>query len=426
MKQALKYHIVLMLVSPMFGLYYAIKASNPLYKKWMLVFFITLFGSTIQFAPGADATTHQEHVNTHYYSLPFSEFLDELEDILLLQPQRDTNDDVYIHILSFLCGSLLGVPGLFFVFVSFVYGYFYVSGMLKVFQYVNFKQKSWLVWGFILLFIFYKSIDNINTVRTWTGLWVLFNGAFGYFLTKKRKYLLLVAATPLIHIGYAALALPTAVVCLFKVRPFLYVGIFAASFTTQAVPIGIINQLSSTQLGASKVKYYYTDPESNIDRSDSMSSKNWYVYYGKHIAPVWGTNFLAGLLLITGVFFYHMNKQEQLLFSVCLLTVAMANFNYFLYALYNRGYAIAGLFAIATILLLLSRNKKVFKNHILRKVFHTCIVVSIGVYSITGIFVLSNLLSFVSAFMIGLPFVPWFVNGINLSLREFIGEIAGI
>lgn len=426
MREALKYHIALMLISPVFGLIYTLKASNPQYKKWMLVLFITLFGSTIQFSPGSDATVHQEHVYRHYYNLSLTNFLEELEDILLLQPQQNTNDDVYIHILSFFCGSVLGVPGLFFVIVSFVYGYFYASGLLKVLKYVNLKDAKWLLWAFVIFFIFYKTIDNINTVRTWTGLWVLFNGVFGYFDTSKRKYLLLIAFTPLIHIGYTAMALPALVVCIFKLRPVVYAAIFTISFFAQLAPTIAIEQLSATQVGASKVDAYYIDPESGINRLDAKSSGNWYARYGKQMTVIWGTSLLAATLLISGAYFTWMTRLEQALLSVGILTVSLANFNYFFYALYNRSYAVAALFVIASVILLLARKRQIFQSWFRRSFFNIGLISTLAVYIATFVYILSNMLQFVSAFMLGLPFITWFVGDINLSLREFIGDLIGI
>lgn len=392
----------------------------------MLVLFVTLFGTTIQFAPGSDATRHLEHVYVHYYNLPVLDFLEELRDILLLQPQSDTNDDVYIHTLSFLSGSILGAPGLFFVFVSFVYGYFYASGLLKVFRYVNLQNGKWLLWAFAVFFVFYKTVDNINTVRTWTGLWVLFNGVFGYFETGKNRYLQLIVATPLIHIGYSAMALPALAVCVLKIRPVVYATIFAISFFAKLTPSGIIDQLSTTQLGASKVDAYYTDPESGINRLESKSSANWYAYLGKQYAMLWGTQLLVASLLISGVYFTRMSRLEKALLSVALLSIALANFGHFFYALHNRCYAIAALFAIASVVLLLARNQKIFRSGFNHLLLNIGLLSSLAVYSITFIFILSNLLYFVSTFMLGLPFLTWFSSDINLSLREFIGELLGI
>ena len=77
-------------------------------------------------------------------------------------------------------------------------------------------------------------------------------------------------------------------------------------------------------------------------------------------------------------------------------------------------------------MLLLARKKTVFRGKIKQLLLNAGLISSMAVYSVTILFKLSNLLQFISTFMISLPFIPWFAADLNISLRELIWDIIGI
>ena len=188
-KKAFFYNLLFMLVSPTISLIHGLKGNyGPEFKRRLLIVFITIYGSIITLSDSQDGVVHWNNVYSHYLDLSFTQFSVELGNILTFNSNTSihVNDDPYIHILSYFTGTVLGLPGLFFVFVSFIYAYFFAGSMIKLFYLTQKKIKySWTFYGLATVFILWKNIDGINTVRTWTGLWILFYACLSYYQTKK-------------------------------------------------------------------------------------------------------------------------------------------------------------------------------------------------------------------------------------------------
>lgn len=424
MRNLLVNNIVLMLISPALGLFYGLRKTSINFKKWIITIFVTIHGSIMLFAPGADGERHLGNVYRHYLNLDFSEFYGETIDILLFHPQTDTNDDIYIHFVSFISGTVLSSPGLLFIIVSFVYGYLYASGLLKVLSFPTIKKSKaatlFLAFGF--LFIMYRSVESINTVRTWTGAWMLFNGAFGYFHSRKRKYLYLVALSPFVHTAYFIMALPTVAVLFLGNKKIWYAIIFCVSFVFSFNQSSVLNQLQKTELGSKKAKAYLIEDEEER-KERFVGHGNWYKVYGTKLSIAWGVTALAFLFLFTQIYFKHLQELEAKLFSAGILTVALANFSDFLYALNNRSMILSGFFIISSLVLFLKRDGLVSLPKLLKTITTLALYIIFGVFAIFLIYQCSNLLNYLSFYLLGFPFLPWFTEEVNFSLREMIGWV---
>lgn len=419
-----KYSIILTLISPILGVVFTIKSLDWKYKKWGGILFITIFGANMIMPAGSDSLVHFENVSRHYSNLSFGRFLNELWHILIFSPINGTNDDVYIHVLSYVTGSLLGIPSLFFAIVAFVFGYFYMGAMQKVLAQNKFKEKSIIVMFMILMFIIYRGIDNMNTVRTWTGAWILFNGVYDYYRTKKKRYLLLMACAPLVHIAYFVMAIPAFAALVFsKFKPIYVIVIYFASFVIDVTPTSVIETLNQNELGASKVQgYYRTEGDARL-KNVKVYDDNWYSKYGRKTSLFWGSNCLAITIILTGLFGSRMTEIERGLFTAGLLIASWANFGDFIDAFYNRTMVNAGLYILAVAVLMLFR-KEYFKgwgNKVKYRKLFTWI--SIIMFLPYVIYSLSNILNYFSVFILAVPFIPWIMEDANMSLREFLGFI---
>lgn len=427
MQKKLLNSVLFMLVSPALALIEGLKSQDIRFKKWLLIIFITIYGSIIILNIENDGYRHWENVYIHYVDLSFSQFSSELYNIILQKHNAETNKDVYIHVLSYLTGGILRMPWSFFVFVSFIYAYFYVNSIFKLLTVTKAKKLNKLLIFLVMAFILWKNIEGINTVRTWTGLWVLFYGAISYFQSRKLKYLLLMAAPPLIHVGYFVMIIPVWIVVIFKSRPLLYSIIFAASFISPVInQTSVLKHLSKTEVGEAEVKGYYR--ENGVTYEDFReNNKNtaWYLNTQKMGVQDWGINIAAGVLILFGCYFRKMTPLEGGLFSAGILTQALSNSTYFIYALSNRSAIIAAVFILAAIILVLRRgyleNQKLpYRKWQLYGLLLACLVmVPYMIYQIAG------LIYFVSVFMLFLPFIPWFVNDINISIRQAITALTG-
>lgn len=413
-----KYYYALTFVSPLIGTYLAIRNLQWPWRKSVLILAITLFGSTI-ILQSSDGFVLRQYVYTHYMDLGFDQWLFELKEMLLFNPQPGTKGDVYSHVLSYIVGHILGIPGQYFIFVSFVYAYFYVTAMSRVLRWNRRESHSALFWFLVIIFISYRFINNLQTVRTWTGLWVLFNGVYGYHQTGKLKYLVLMLMAPMFHVAYFVIALPAyAVIFIRRLSPRFFVLLYAISFFMTVNPAGIIENLRSTKLGKEKVAgYYQEDPDEYYSVLNSTTA-NFYTKYGKGWSLPNAPHFMAGALILMGMFSKRrMNKLELGVFSTGLLIATMANIGSFIPVFYDRTMVNAGIYITATTVILLQRGELLRSKLLWRKFLLWSSVATFIPYLI---YTMADMLQFTSIYMLVVPLMG-FVDEFNLSIRELIG-----
>lgn len=415
------YYYVITLLSPLFGVFLAIRNLPWWFRKSVLILTITLFGATIILPEGADGYKMNQSVEEHYGDISFNQWLFELKKILIFSPEPGTKGDVFSHAISYLLGSILMMPQLYFTLVSFIFGYFFINGLSKIFQTGQIPSKSLLAWSLVIILITYRFLDTMQTVRTWTGLWILFNGVLGYHQTGKKKYLLLMLAAPMIHVAYFAMALPAYAIVFFKwIKPEFFIIAYIFSFFLSINHGVIINQLVKSDLGSDKVASYYREEGNyNIDER-KIKASNFYVKYGKGWALSKAPNFLAFSLIIFG--FYSKRKMTSLelsIFSTGILMATMANFMSFIPALYFRTSINAGIYIIATSVLLLLRGELLKGTGWLFPFRIASLWISIFIFVPYLIYVFANMIQFTSMYMILFPFFSMF-SELNFSIRELI------
>lgn len=423
-------YFVLTMLSPVLALYHGIKNLSWRNRKWVLIFIITIFGSLFPLerqgegGKGADGAYLKEIVYDHYLSLSYSQWWYELSEIIKFSPESGGFQYVFNHVLGLLLG-FLGMPELLFVIVAFIFGYFYISALSKILVWRKGRKFSFLAWGLIGIMVIYNGIDHIQSIRTWTGAWVLFNGVFGYHQTGKKKYLWLMLAAPLFHTAYLFMALPAYIVIFIRrLPPLLIVGVFIASFFINLNPIGVLDQLKTTEWGENKVTGYYDEDANNLQYNilRSEDERNFYVKYGKFQSHHWGANFLAFSLILSGLFTRkRLNQLEYGLLITGLFMASAANLGDFIGPFYNRTMSNAGIYIVSVTSLLLLRGELLPASH--PKLFwrKTMLTVSLLVFIPYALYTAANLLIYISIFMFGAPFIGWFDNELMISLRDLIG-----
>ena len=409
--------MILTLVSPVIAFFLSLKLSwNQ--RKWTLIFIITIFGSILQFPEHADSARYIKKVNNHYVGLSFNDFSDELLNAVTFRPDLKESADIYIHLVSYLIGGVLGLPRLFFMVIAFVYGYFYVSALSKILVYDKHTKKPFVFNALVLLLIIYCGIDSMQSVRTWTGMWILFNGVLGYFQTKKTKYLWLMLCAPLVHFAYFGMALPAyLVVFINRLSPKVFILAYILSFFVSIASGGIINQISRTELGERKVQGYYNESLDLMDQGKGV----WYLRYGKRLAMNWGCNALAFTLIICGFYKKRMNYLEASLFTTGILMATVANLTTFIPAFYNRLMINSGLYILAVVVLLLVRGVLLSKNGFSLTVRKAMIWISVLIFFPKIVYTIANYLYYFSIYVFAFPFIGWWSADSNVSIREVIG-----
>lgn len=427
MRNRLLVTTLFMLFSPLLGFYTSFKTNNRTYIKWVAIIFITFYGSLIVFGDSSDGREHREAVVEHYVGLSLSDFIRESIDIITFTTNDEVNEDLYIHTLSFLCGGVLNAPGLFYVFVAFVYGYFLVNSILLVLgRFPGWKGGKFVV-IFALAFLVWKNIEGVNTVRTWSGLWVLFYSSISYFQTGKMKYGFLMFAPPLFHVGYFVMAIPAWIVLFLRERKLLYSTVFILSFVFSSATQGtILENLSQLEVGQEKIDGYYRESEGTIeDTLNVHNDKTWYKKAYELRFHSWSYSIIAAMLIIFGYYFRTMTSIESKLFSIGILNKALSNITWFLSALYERSDVVGGLFVFAAFVLMLNRG--VFTG-IGRRSLPQWVMITTAAILMFPLFVfrLSEWSYLMSVFLAVAPFVAWIAPDINTSFRQLISLISGL
>jgi hypothetical protein len=428
-KQDYAYNIIFVFTIPFVAAVRTIKSKSARYKHQLLTLLIGLYGSTISIGQDADGTRHLATVTKIYADMPFKQFFYEISQILTFQITDSGASDLYKHFLSYFCGAVLEMPFLFFPIVALVYGYFFSGSLLIVLEKFHDRKKTWLIIGFTFLLILYESLEGINTVRTWTGMWVLVYASLKYYKTKQKKYLLLMFIPPFIHVAYFAMALPAYVVLIFGNRKLVYTIIFVlSSFVSFINPANVTDNMQETELGAKKSKAYGVEEEVNIDskiESNQKAGKNWYVVIQKAGVQNYALTLLIYVFVFFGIYFSKMSKLEASIFSIGLLTLALSNLSWFLYALQNRSAILGGVFILAGFLLYAYQNPhsaEFFKIPLVNFLLLICFLGFIP----TLFFKLSNLFGYVSFYNLFAPFAVWIDPDINMSVKDFVKVVIGM
>jgi len=420
------YSILLSFFSPILGLVFGLKRLDKKGKHLMLVIFGLFYGLLLNYSEGADAGAYAELVET-YYTLGLSEFLDRLVGILTFQPPSDSPKDLYIHLLCGIAGSMFSSTSLLFALVGTIYGYFYGSALLKVISTPRDRLQKIGVLSFMLIFLFviHRSFDSMQTIRSWTGMWVLFNGVFSYHQTKQKKYLLLILCSPFFHLMYGFIALPALLVIGFKFLPkYVFISIYIISFVANVNTLLVVDAASENDLIEQKLGSYYRIDKSGegidpIAERLEESSAGWYAKYGRTTAVYLGANvFIVFLILARYYSKIKMRSVEYGLMSTALLMASLANFLSFAYALYSRTMANATVYILAVMVLLALRGE--FETSI------TSRFKKLGAWTGVLIFI-PKIVLFASVFLIQtslllfvFPFINFIDTDLNASIRDLI------
>lgn len=430
LRENIKYHILLFFISPFLGLIYGFKTKSKKYIRWSIFAFVAIYGSLFHESFLGDGAGHWERVYMYYLNKDFSVFWEELIAILSLSPSTSTNADVYTHVLSYLMGTVLSIPQYFFAGVAIVYAYFYSGAVVRLTNYINWKSNynKFFFGFFFLIFILWQAPFTMQSVRTSTALWVLVYAVISYHDTKKKKYLLLVFAPPLFHIGYVLLCIPIWIVLFSGFRkPSVYFLIFIVSmFFSNLISPKDFNQLASqTEVGATKFEAY----NMNETRTKNFEKgKEKFADRGRFYKAFAEYKIHIQVVSAMVIFFYLVTRKRKLskiqntLFSYGLATAAFANFFTFLYAAHNRAWVIAGVFILSFFVIFLSTQNLKNISFSFFKIKLPLFIFFVAMFPYF-LYQMSSLLNYTSPFIFFMPIVNWIESDFGTSLRDVIVQI---
>ena len=382
---------------------------------------------------GADGVRHLGLVYYHYVGLSFSQFLVELWHTLTFQISTHSGiRDPYKHIVSYLTGGVLGAPGLFFPVVAFVYGYFFTGSLLQVFKSFGSSRLNYVIIFFAAMFILMKNIEGVNTVRTWTGMWILVYACLMYYDTKKWRYIALMLTPPFVHIGFWIMVIPALAVLIFGNRPVLYAVLFVASSFTNFIPQDrMLETISRSDRGELQVRSYLVDErttvESRLTQQAASDQRFWRVFQRAGVQK-WGLNILIYAVLAAGIYFGCMTYLQRSLFSVGLLTLTLSNSTWFLFALSNRSWIIGAVFILGSFVMANtqpeSRSRIIQSNQ--PPYYKWGLHLSLLLFLPYFLYNLSVLLDYPSVFWLTAPFMVWLDPDINMSWKYLLQVLMGL
>lgn len=416
--------IVLMIFSPVVSLVYSLRNLNYRGKQLIFTLFGLVYGLSLNFSEGSDAGAYVRNLGT-YYGVGLGEFVERFIGIISFNPPPGSPSDLYLHFLNGIAGSLFQSPILLYAIVGTVYGYLYGTALLGVIKLPKGRNITLLLVILVGLFVIHRGYENMQTIRSWTGMWVLFNGVLGYFQTKKRKYIILVLLSPMFHLMYSFIAIPALIVILFQSIPrkvviAVYLISFVASVNTSSVVnIASENELSKRKLGS----YYRIDSDGEeidpIEKRLEESNAVWYAKYGKTDSVYYGSTYFIFFLILAG--YYRKSKMTELeygVLSIGILLASLANYLSFAYALYSRTMANASLYVLAVMVFLILRDGFILNKEPIWKRIGLWIGILIFVPKV--VYFMSSFIQFTSMMILAFPFLNFFGDSSNFSIRDFI------
>jgi hypothetical protein len=417
--------ILLFLVSPLFGIITLLKSKSEKFITFFGTLFMGIVGSVYVYRPGSDGHSHLMNAKEEYLNLSLADFLTQTFHLLALQ-QVEGAKDIYMHSISFLSASVLQTPELVHVFSGLVLGYFFTKSVLLVLKNHLTTQKGAILIGFIVLFLFIRSIGALNSIRMWTGMWIFFYGTYSWAITKEKKYLFTILFSMFVHFSYVLFLIPAILAYLLKHRKYLLISVYILSFFVSLSFTSIESYLPQTSLVENQAKSNIIDSDADAERyavrqqSAIDKNRNFYVKYGQGFYTTYN---IVGLTFI--LFLFYLNKRTDpnltFLISVGIGIYTFANFLEFSPSIQGRAKMIASVFILAAAIHLQLTLKRYNWNrrHIsyLKKGLSLFLIFSIPMF----LFNVSYLLENFSLFSVFLPQVSWFLGEDDFSIRTAIG-----
>ena len=428
-KQTIARAYILMLISPPVSLLSSLRSMTFNQRRWLLIIAGTIMGATFLFDEIGDGIRHYEIVKTYYSDITFLEFVDVTWKILTLQGSEMIRGDLYIHLISYFSGGILSYPMFFWVIVGFIYSYFYVSSIFKIYELYGVHSTTFLFVLLFSIFICLKSFEGIQFVRTLTGFWVMFYGVLQYHITQKRKYLVLIFLfPPLIHFGFLALALPAWALIFLntqnRIIKISLVAVFITSFFITIEQAQILEITTATELGEGRTQSYHrADREAQLLQLDRIGGRNFYAAF--HDAGL--TNaFILGIaftLILSQSYFTRFTSIESKLFGIGLTSYSLSNFIPFLYAVSNRSAGIALIFLMAAIALYVKRTHLSYDKHKFKSLESKFILFFGVLLSYFFLYRFAVIIQWLSAYFFAFPIIPILFGDANMTVREFLGPV---
>lgn len=419
--------ILLFLFSPLLGLMNLFKLKNEKDITFFGTLFFGIVGSVYVYIDGTDGYSHLMNAKENYMDMSFIDFFDKSYQVLTFKAVAGTTD-IYLHIISFVAASLLGTPMLIHVFAGFILGYFFTKSVLLVLKDNLRAKKGVILTAFILLFLLIRSIGALNSIRMWTGMWVLFCGTYGWATTKDKKYIYITLFSVLVHFSYVIILIPVIIAYLGQKRKMILIAFYCISFFTTVGISFIESYIPKLDLIESKQKSYAINSDSDAERyeenlaNSQIKASNSNFYKGSGQADYLNYN-IVGLSFV--LLFFYLKKEADIdlnfLVAVGVGLYTFSNLVAFSPSLQGRTKTIAATFILAAAIhLQLTLKKYNLKSKLIRKLNFALTIFLISSIPMI-LFQISYIFQSFSVFLLLMPEISWILGDEDYSLRQVIG-----
>ena len=423
-RQQKGYILLLLFVSPILALFNILKLKNNRDITFFGTLFFGMIGSLYIYSDGNDGFKHRFLVEQNYIGMSFNEFLSQSYDILTFNAGEGTAD-FYLHILSFIAGSIFNIPELLHVLAGLVLGYFYTKSVLLIIGDNLQQKKNYILMGLIVLLLLIKSISALNSIRMWTGMWVLFYGTYGWAKTKNIKYFIAILFSTVVHFSYVVIIIPVAISYLIRERKRLLVLIYIISFFTSFGFSYFESFVPKSELFESKQEQYAIDSEEKAERFEKRyedakvinSNKSFYKASGQDNY----VNYSIVGLTILMLFFYlkkESDKNFMFLISIGVGLYTFSNIVAFSPSLQNRTKVIAATFLLAAAIQLYYTLYRYRLSINARKRFDFGLICFLLSSTTMVLYQISFILQGFSFFLLMFPELSWLLGDNDFSLRK--------
>ena len=406
-------YLFVFLVSPVLGLFVALRNFGNKYARYIVILFSGIFGFTMYLRPGRDSYSHAmkfEEMAGQDFSYLWEIILDVLTFNFAIAA------DIYDITLGFTVSRFTSDPSWFFLVAGLIYGYFYVNGMRLVFKDVKVWHFSLILLG--TLFAFWLTFNGFNSIRMWTGAWVFFNGTYLYLTHYKKRYLYLILLSPLIHFSYFLIVIPFFIYYFIGNKIKVYSIILALSFFFTIELTQFQNLAEFSGPIAEQRFESYTGERFLGDRQQTTDTRFYAQYYNTAVRIFVMYLFLYALIFWGFIFkkrLYNIDKFQLSLAGICILLLAFSNLTASIPSLSGRSNIVFVLFALAFFIRFVSMNN-IRKNLIINIIGPFVVVLHV----LTKLNILTTYMLF--HVLISPLLYPFFAVE-NFTIRDFIDNI---
>lgn len=318
--------IVLFLISPFLSLIYSLKSMDTKSSLRVLFFFCVFFGmaftvSNIRTEGSSDGVSYRASFE-EYCSTTDADYKKTIDDYLTFSGKVK---DIYADTMSYVVSRFSDNYHVFFMFIAIIFAFFHVNSIKFLTQ--NPQYNNNLTCLLLLLLFSFVQIKEINGLRFWTAYWVVIYALFNLIIKQRKKYIIFIFISPLIHASYVVVWILFLIYYVFKkfTRIWIILLIISIFFSNYSILLIQDNAGNTPAFLLPFVDYYADD---KIVSAVNSSGSGFYIF-----DKIFST--LVNLYLNIALIFIYIRsksaiwKKEQKLLnllSITLIFVAFSNF----------------------------------------------------------------------------------------------------